>query len=468
MVSFSKPKLGVLGLIHGGYEQVFPGILERQKKYAQEVVDSVLDSVDVDLYFPNIAIDRKSIEDTVRDFNSKNLDGIIIILLAYSFGTWIVRALQENKLPIALTVIQPEQVVGDDWEELDFTVNQAIHGAQDNSNAIVRSGFKCQFFAGNRHEPRFSQFILNFGKAAMVFQHLRRMRVAVIGRLSGMNDVVADEMAFFRKIGPECVYESIGSVYLHMESLTKDEIDKRVEYDKTIFDMDPNLSYESHAYAIKMYLGLKKFLEERKYDAFTLNFEVLGEDGRFKQLHLLAASHLMADGYGYAAEGDSICAAMVSAAHCLGNMDANFTEMYAMDFEKKAIICCHAGEGNWATCRKDIKPKLIDRYFGEGGLGNPPTPIFTPQIGPTVFTSLAPLSGDKFRLVLAKGKILNKSDLRGCEMPYIFWSPNSGIEKCVENWMKNGGTHHEVVSLGDISERWRMLADMLDVEFVEV
>jgi L-arabinose isomerase len=70
--------------------------------------------------------------------------------------------------------------------------------------------------------------------------------------------------------------------------------------------------------------------------------------------------------------------------------------------------------------------------------------------------------------VLAKGKILNKSDLRGCEMPYIFWSPNSGIEKCVENWMKNGGTHHEVVSLGDISERWRMLADMLDVEFVEV
>src|SRR5665647_2868447 len=105
----------------------------------------------------------------------------------------------------------------------------------------------------------------------------------------------------------------------------------------------------------------------------------------------------MADGYGYAAEGDSTCAAMVSAAQYLGNHDANFTEMYTMDFEKKAIIFCHAGEGNWATCRKDIKPKLIDRYLGEGGLENPPTPVFTPQYGTATLISFASVCGDKFR-----------------------------------------------------------------------
>ena len=466
MISFKKPRLGLLGLITDGYEPIFPGILQRQANYANELVDSVSDTVD--LYFPGAAVNRQSIEETVKVFNDKDLDGILIILLAYSQGSWIIRALQENNLPIALAVVQPDQVVKDDWEELDLTVNQGIHGAQDNANAIVRSGLKCQFFAGNRHEPRFKKFVLDFGKAAQTFTHLHQMKVAVIGKMSGMNDILSDEMSFFKKIGPECRHETIGSVYRYIESVNKDEIDKSIQRDRTVFEVDPKLSYDSHAYATRLYLGFKKFLEEKKYDAYTAQFDIFGEDGRFKQLPLMAASHLMADGYGYAAEGDAICAAMVSAAHCIGNNDGNFTEMYTMDFEKKAIIFCHAGEGNWSTCRKDMKPKLIDRYLGEGGLENPPTPIFTPQYGPATLTSLASICGDKFRLVLSIGEILPKSDLKRCEMPYFFWSPKSGIENCVENWIKNAGTHHEVINLGIISDRWKMLADMLDIEYVEV
>ena len=466
MVSFKKPRLGLLGLITDGYESIFPGILARQEKYAKEIANSVSDVVD--LYFESPAVNRKSIEATVKKYNDMGLDGIVIILLAYSQGSWLIRALQNNNLPLALAIVQPDQVVQDDWRELDLTVNQGIHGAQDNSNAIIRAGFKCQFFAGNRNEAPFKNFILDFGKAAHSFRHLKQMRVAVIGKMSGMNDILGDEMSFYKKIGPECVHETIGTVYRYMQSVTKSEIDERIEIDKSIFDIDSKLSYDSQAYAVRMYIGFKKFLEDKNYDAFTAHFDVFGEDGRFKQLPLMAASHLMADGYGYAAEGDSTCAAMVSAAQYLGNHDANFTEMYTMDFEKKAILFCHAGEGNWATCRKDIKPKLIDRYLGEGGLENPPTPVFTPQYGTATLISFASVCGDKFRLILALGEILPKSDLKHCEMPYFFWSPKSGIENCVENWVRNAGTHHEVINLGDISERWKMLADMLDIDFIEV
>lgn len=466
MKQYGKPRIGLLGLMTDGYEPIFPGITARQEKYAREIVDSLSDVADI--YFPGAAVNRESIESRVREFNEKDLDGILIILLTYSQGAWIVRALQDNRLPIALAVVQPDQVVGDDWEELDLTVNQGIHGAQDNSNAIVRSGFKCQFFAGNRHESRFKDFVRDFAKAAQTYKVLRNMRVAVIGKMIGMSDIQNDEMSFYKKIGPEFRHETIGSVYGMMETVTDKEIDERINLDREIFDMDPKLSYESHAYAVKMYLGFKKFLDDRGYEAFTAQFDFFGADGRFKQLPLLAASHLMADGYGYAAEGDCMCAAMVSAAHCIGDMDANFTEMYTMDFEKNAIIFCHAGEGNWATCRKDMKPKLIDRYLGEGGLENPPTPIFTPQFGPATLTSLAPIQGDKFKLVLSRGEILPKSDMKRCEMPYIFYRPNTGIESCVENWLRNGATHHEVINIGDVSNRWRMLMDMLDVEYVEV
>ncbi len=115
-----------------------------------------------------------------------------------------------------------------------------------------------------------------------------------------------------------------------------------------------------------------------------------------------------------------------------------------------------------------MKPKLIDRVLGEGGLDNPPTPIFTPEYGRATLTSLVSLNGDKFRLVVAKGEILKKTDMKNCEMPYIFFTPDTGVRSCIDGWLRNGGTHHEVINLGDCANRWKMLCDMLGIEYVEV
>lgn len=283
-----------------------------------------------------------------------------------------------------------------------------------------------------------------------------------------MNDILSDDMAFFKKIGPEFRHETIGVVYHAMQSITEEEIAESMERDRQTFEVDSKLTFERHAEATRMYLGFKKFLTEKGYDAFTAQFDIFSEDGRFSQLPLMAASHLMADGFGYAAEGDIMCATMVAAGHVITDGGANFTEMYTIDFKANNIIFCHAGEGNWATCRKDMKPRLIDRYLGEGGLDNPPTPIFTPQYGRATLTSLVSLNGDRFRLVVAKGEILKKTDMENCEMPYFFFTPDSGVRSCVKEWLKNGGTHHEVINLGDCAGRWKMLCEMIGIEYVEV
>ena len=145
---------------------------------------------------------------------------------------------------------------------------------------------------------------------------------------------------------------------------------------------------KNHADATRIYLGFKRHLEENGFEAFTAHFDNFGADGRFPQLPLMGASHLMAEGYGYAAEGDAYCASLVYAAHHIGVRGGNFTEMYTMDFETKSIIFCHAGEGNWSTCDVNAKPELIDRFLGEGGLANPPTPIFLPQPGEATLVSM--------------------------------------------------------------------------------
>ena len=175
----------------------------------------------------------------------------------------------------------------------------------------------------------------------------------------------------------------------------------------------------------------------------------------------------MADGYGYAAEGDAT-AAMLMAAMLRLCGQAGFSEMYMMDFAREAVLLCHAGEGNWAMCRRDKKPFLMDRVFNEGGLSNPPTPIFTPEPGPAGVMSLVHVGGERFRLVYAPGEILDECSLRKIDMPYMFFRPASGVRACIKAWLEQGGTHHEVIVPGDYAARVRLLCRLLGIEFVEV
>jgi L-arabinose isomerase len=464
MPEYGKPRIGVLALMLEAYEPLFPGITHQQESYVQSAL-SVL-SAAIDFHFPRVALNRQDIEDLTRQFNSDRLDGILIMLLTYSQGQYLVRAMQNNNLPLALALVQPDETVCDDFEELDLTVNQGIHGSQDNANCLVRAGIRCSYFAGSRHDGSFERFITDFAKAAQTAQLLKSMKIGVIGKLAGMGDLVADDMAFFRSVGPEFLYDSVGTLHSFVQNVTEEEIAERVAADRKTFEMDPKLSAESHSYAIRLYLGIKKYLEHGGYSGYSAHFDEFGADGRFLQLPLLAASHLMADGYGYAAEGDGVTASLVAAARCLcGN--ANFSEMYMMDFARKAILFCHAGEGNWATCRSDRKPRLIDRFLGEGGLGNPPTAIFTPQFGPATVASLLHLGGGKYRMVAAAGEILPISDLKKCEMPYFFFAPASGVQPCVTAWLKYGGPHHEAIVLGDHRSRLKLLCEILGIEYAE-
>lgn len=462
----SRPRIGLLGLMTDGYEVTFPGIMEKQKKYARSIVDML--SEEIEVIFEEIGANRESIERIVADYNTRKLDGILIVLLAYSQGAWLLKAMQNNKLPIAVAVLQTDDAVQTDFEEFELTINQGIHGTQDNCNILMRLGIPYQVYAGSRFSEEFSRFIVDFARACKTRSTLQQMRIGTMGRMQGMGDILTDEMQLFAKLGVEICHDDLGCVYSLMQELKEEEIAEVVAADKEEFQIDSKLTRESHEIAVREYLGFKKYLELSGYDGFTAHFDMFGQDGRFRQLPLYAASKLMGEGYGYAAEGDIICAAMVRAGHELSNAPAGFTEMYMMDEGTQSILFCHAGEGNYKMADAQKKPRLIDRYLGEGGLENPPTIMFVPRKGRATLVSLVSVKGARFRLVVSKGEMLEKEDMERCEMPYFFFRPDTGVKNCVEAWLKQGGTHHEVICLGDVSSRWRMLCEMLDVEYVEV
>lgn len=460
-----KPRLGLLALMLEGYEPLFPGITERQRRYAQEVIASLADAAE--WTFPRVALNRADVEALTAQYNAEGLDGILILLLSYAPGQALVHAMQRNHLPLALALVQPDETAADDFEELDLTVNQGIHGSQDSANCLMRAGIRCAYFAGSRHGGELEAFVRDFGAAAGTLAAMGRMRIGIIGKLKGMGDVITDDMAVYRCLGPEFAYDSIGTVRRCCNAVRPEEIAERVAYERTIFDIDEKLPPESHAEAVRMYLGVRRYLVENGYDGYTMHFEEFGADGRFTQLPFLAASNLMAEGFGYAAEGDATTAMLVAAMARLCGQ-ANFSEMYMMDLRREAILLCHAGEGNWATCREDCKPFLMDRVFNEGGLSNPPTPVFTPRPGPAGVMSLAHIGGDRFRLIYAPGEVLDEHGLRKCDMPYLFFRPASGVRSCVTSWLELGGGHHETVVLGANEARVRLWCRLAGIEFVAV
>lgn len=465
MLEKGKPRLGLLGIMHGLYDEKQPEISQKQEKFARDIAARLKDKVDID--FPGAAKTKAVIDKYVEEFNEKGLDGIMIMNLLYSPGLRLVKALQKNRLPLIVANIQPVPAVTKGWNWGDLTTNQGIHGVQDTANTILRMGLKFSVVTEDWKSDNFKSFVSDWASAAQTARALQGMRIAIMGRLPGMGDIVGDDAAFFRKIGPEVNYESIGDVFRYMEVVTDKEVEAQMKEDGKNFKIDPNILKESHRYASRLQLGFEKLLVEKGYDGFSAHFDVFREDGRFKQIPILGASNLLAKGYGYAAEGDTNTVSMTGAGHVLIG-DPHFTEMYSLDFEKDSALMSHMGEGNWKIARKDRPVKLIDRELEIGGLENPPTPVFSAEPGPATMISLASIVGDQFRLVISGGEVLDTEVLEDVPMPYFHFRPATGVRQCMDGWLQNGGTHHQILFLGDHVRKCTMLSQLLGIEHVVV
>ncbi|SMO72835.1 L-fucose/L-arabinose isomerase family protein [Fodinibius sediminis] len=466
MIEQRKPRIGLLGIMQELYDDDIPGITEHQEDYARKVCTQLSDIAHWE--FPRAARNRSDIEEILGDFNYKNLDGVMIVMLTYGPAMRAVRALQHNNLPLLLANIQPVPEVTTDWDMDDLTYNQGIHGVQDMANAMLRTtGDRFEVISADWKSEEFETFVGDWARAAQAASELKKMKIASIGKMHGMGDTLTDEAAFTRVIGPEVNREYIGQVVRNMEAISRKEVEEQMAIDRERFEVDEDMPEKNFRYAVRMYLGFKQFLVEGGYRGFSAHFDTFKGDGRFNQINMLTASNLLADGYGYAAEGDTNTASMVAAGHVLGG-DAHFTEMYAMDFKQESMLMSHMGEGNWKVARKDEPIRLANRELGIGDLNNPPTTVFRAEPGPATIVSLVHLEGEKFRLVAAQGEILDTQQYPAIEMPYFHFRPDSGVRTCNDGWLKAGGTHHQTLLLGDQRQKWQMLCKILGIDYMEV
>jgi L-arabinose isomerase len=460
------PRIGLLGIMQELYDDMIPGITEHQARYATSVAERLADVAEVTFTRP--ARNQHEIEAIAAELVAADVDGVMVVMLTYGPAMRTIRAMMRLPLPLLLANIQPERAVTADWNMDSLTYNQGIHGAQDQANALVRADVPFSIITGEWDSERFQRAFEDWARAAKAVTALRRAKVALLGYpMNGMGDIRYDPEAMLRRIGTTVVSEDLGALHERVRAVSDVAVDALVAEHGRRFEVDSALTRERHVYAARLELALRAMLEDGGYAGFSFHFDSIGGDGRFEQLPLLAASDLMADGYGYAAEGDTNTAMLVCAAQTLIG-DAHFSEMYAMDWELDSVLISHMGEGNWKLARADRPVRLIDRKLPIGGLDNPPTPVFSAVPGPATTAALIPIEGEYYRLLVGRGEVLDTPELPNVEMHYFHFRPDRGMEDFMDEWLRFGGPHHFVTNLGYHTRRWRRFAELLELEYQEI
>ena len=461
-----RPRIGVLGIMQDLYDDMIPGIAARQEGYAAELAASL---AQVGEFIPSKPVKyREDAERELRDFENAGLDGVLVVMLTYGPAMRVARLLAESRLPVCLANIQPEPSVTAAWDMADMTYNQGVHGAQDTANAMVRAGRRFCVLTDDWRSESFRADVGRWARAAAAVTGWRSLKTAIFGyAMNDMGDIRVDESALIRTLGPEILAVAPGDMYRGMLAVTDTQVAEIIAFEDERFEVDPRLSAEERQDHARMQVAIEQILTERGFGAYTAHFDAIGEDGRFSRLPLAAASSLMAQGYGYAAEGDVLTSCLVAAGHMLIG-DAHFTEMYAMDFPSDSVLMSHMGEGNWRIARADQPVRLIKRPLGIGRLADPPTFLFQYHPGPATLATLVSLEGERFRLVVAEGENLDSAPLPALEMPYGQFRPATGLRRCLNGWLTAGGPHHEVMNLGYHAADWQVFCQLAGIEFVQV
>src|SRR5262245_26806418 len=114
-----RPRIGLLGVMQRLYDEMLPGITERQEAYARELAASLVDVADV--VVSSAVKDRGDVERAVRELEGARvggaeLDGLLVVMLTYGPAMNLARALAGTPLPVCVLNTQPVGAVTNGWD----------------------------------------------------------------------------------------------------------------------------------------------------------------------------------------------------------------------------------------------------------------------------------------------------------------------------------------------------------------
>ncbi|MDN3020452.1 L-arabinose isomerase [Streptomyces sp. S.PB5] len=363
------------------------------------------------------------------------------------------------------------------WSSLDMdfmNLNQAAHGDREFAHIESRLGVPRKIVAGHATDPRVIGRIAAWSRAAAGRQASRTLRLARFG--DNMRDVAVtegDKVEAELRFGYSVNTYAVNDLVAVVDGVPDKEVAELAAEYEELYDVVPILRsdgprHDSLLYAARLELGLRAFLIDGGFTAFTTNFEDLG---RLRQLPGLAVQRLMADGYGFGAEGDWKTSALLRTVKVMGLGQAGgttFMEDYTYHFGPGVprILGAHMLE----VCPSVAagRPRCEIHPLSIGGREDPVRLVFDATPGPALVVGLSDL-GDRFRLTANAVDVVAPSE----PLPYLpvaraVWKPRPSLAESAESWLLAGAPHHTVLSSAVGLETLSDYAAMADVELLTI
>jgi L-arabinose isomerase len=361
------------------------------------------------------------------------------------------------------------------WRSIDMdymNLNQAAHGDREFGYIQTRLGVARKTVAGHAADPSLVTRIDDWARAAAGHNHLRSLRLARFG--DNMRDVAVtdgDKVEAELKFGVSVNTYGVNDLVALVDAVPESAVTTLVAEYADSYVLAPELLGERHEslrYAARIELGLRQFLTDGGFGAFTTNFEDLGG---LRQLPGLAVQRLMADGYGFGGEGDWKTSALLAAVKAMGRgtgRGTSFMEDYTYHFGpgEAKILGAHMLE----VCPSIAahKPSCEIHPLGIGGREDPVRLVFDAAPGPGVIVGLSDL-GDRFRFVANEVEVVPPDEpLPNLPVARAVWKPAPSLTTSAESWITAGAPHHTVLSQAVGTETIRDFTHMLNVELLVI
>jgi L-arabinose isomerase len=363
------------------------------------------------------------------------------------------------------------------WADIDMdfmNLNQAAHGDREFGYIQTRLGVRRKTVAGHVSDPRVTAAVGTWARAAAGWAATRSLRLARFGdNMRYVAVTEGDKTEAEAVFGVQVNTWGVNDLVAAVDAVPDADIDALVAEYEDAYDVVPDLRAggernKSLRYGASVELGLRSFLEDGGFTAFTTSFEDLGG---LRQLPGLAVQRLMADGYGFGAEGDWKTAILVRAAKVMGEGlpgGASLMEDYTYDLTPgdERILGAHMLEV--CPTLTTTRPRLEIHPLSIGGREDPVRLVFTADPGPAVVVALSDMR-DRFRLVANAVEVVPPSaPLPRLPVGRAVWKPEPDFTTSATAWLTAGAAHHTVMSTAVGIEAFEDFARMAGTELLVI
>ncbi|AYL99022.1 L-arabinose isomerase [Mucilaginibacter celer] len=452
--------------------------LKKVAEHSQEIAKGIdaAANIPVRVVYKPVVKSTEEIYTTLQQANvAENCIGVIAWMHTFSPAKMWIRGLSILKKPMLHLHTQYNRDIPWSSIDMDFmNLNQSAHGDREFGFMVSRMRINRKVVVGHWQDPEALKDIENWTRAAAGWYDWQGAKFVRFGdnmRFVAVTD--GDKVEAELKFGFAVNTYGIGDLVAVVDSISDAEVKTLTDEYEATYTMADDLKqggarYQSVYDAAKIEIGLRKFLQDGGFKGFSDTFEDL--HGMI-QLPGIASQRLMADGYGFAGEGDWKTAALVRAFKVMGAglPGGNaFMEDYTYHFDPNNALVLGSHMLEVDSSLANGKASLEVHALGIGGKADPARLVFNVAGGVALNASIVDM-GNRFRLIVNEVEAIEPvEDLPNLPVARVLWKPLPDMKTGCAAWIYAGGAHHTAYSQNLSAELINDFADMAGIEFLRI